>query len=724
MRKRFLSALLILSLLVGINAFLSVEVNANGKILFGDIDNNGIVTVSDARTILRYATGLISLSPSEEILADIDGDGSVTMSDARQTLKIAARIENSQLLEFSDWEIKIEPTCISYGEAVSYCLTDNNRVRTKILPLSDHIIVPATCTQGAVCSICNEIFSDPIEHNIVEATCITGKYCTVCKQEFGQPLGHSVISATCTQGSYCSICNEVFSQPIGHSIIEATCIRGDYCTVCKQVLSAPAPHTLVPATCTKCEYCSVCNEIFSDKIEHSIVEATCTNGAYCSVCGYILSAPDDHTYVEATCLRGKYCSKCNQEFSEPAEHSIVKATCIMGEYCSECGEIFSEPTGHPVVEATCTDGEYCSVCKQVFREPLGHSIINATCTQGAYCSTCSEVFSQPMEHNIIEATCTKGAYCDMCYQQFSDPSPHTEVPATCTEKSYCAVCKTVLSDELGCNLVDGICERCGFNENEYQRIYISKGSIKFGAMTTELINNFGTPTEILENVADDISVKYYVYAEDYLSLTIFTCNEEMGVIGVYSVDPEFKIRVSEDISFDNVESFNVIDEVYFDEYVDELSDGKVYAFYATTEYNTRFMVSSNSNNRTNEKINFHLVNACRLKNGREALEYSSAVAEVALSHSADMGERNYYSHNSPEGVSSAERLSAAGIPWECCGENIAVGFFSVYDLNNAWYNSEGHRMNMLAPGYKAIGIGIYYKSGSEWTYYGTQNFIG
>jgi uncharacterized protein YkwD len=56
------------------------------------------------------------------------------------------------------------------------------------------------------------------------------------------------------------------------------------------------------------------------------------------------------------------------------------------------------------------------------------------------------------------------------------------------------------------------------------------------------------------------------------------------------------------------------------------------------------------------------------------------------------------------------------------GENIAMGSAGTTSgaLHNAWMHSDGHRSNILAPGFTRIGIGVYCRSdGSMWL---TQNF--
>lgn len=55
----------------------------------GDIDSDGVVSVSDARLALRFAISLDTPVDKERTVADMDSDGVITVSDARLILRIA-----------------------------------------------------------------------------------------------------------------------------------------------------------------------------------------------------------------------------------------------------------------------------------------------------------------------------------------------------------------------------------------------------------------------------------------------------------------------------------------------------------------------------------------------------------------------------------------------------------------------------------------------------------
>ncbi len=64
----------------------------NSAVYFGDMDDDGKITASDARTILRIGAHLIVGTESQKKKADINGDGKINSIDARRVLRIAAKL--------------------------------------------------------------------------------------------------------------------------------------------------------------------------------------------------------------------------------------------------------------------------------------------------------------------------------------------------------------------------------------------------------------------------------------------------------------------------------------------------------------------------------------------------------------------------------------------------------------------------------------------------------
>ncbi len=192
-------------------------------------------------------------------------------------------------------QVKIEPTCTSYGSRYSKCVRNNCTHNTKPLRVDklphtegEWIIdEDATCTDNGSkhteCSVCGNVVSKGIVEalgqphnyeviNTVLPTCETGGYteekCSTCNvitvtNEL-EALGHdykviNVVSATCEAGGYteekCSRCNEIIItneiEALGHNyevsnIVSATCEAGGY----------------TEETCSRCK-----SEIITNKVE-------------------------------------------------------------------------------------------------------------------------------------------------------------------------------------------------------------------------------------------------------------------------------------------------------------------------------------------------------------------------------------------------------------------------------------------------------------------------
>jgi uncharacterized protein YkwD len=115
-----------------------------------------------------------------------------------------------------------------------------------------------------------------------------------------------------------------------------------------------------------------------------------------------------------------------------------------------------------------------------------------------------------------------------------------------------------------------------------------------------------------------------------------------------------------------------------------------------------------------------LTNAQRTAHGCKALTVNSILTSVAYAHSKDMAVRNYFSHNTPEGVSPFTRMTKAGYSWQMAAENIAAGYPTPKAVVDGWMNSPGHRANILNCKLKEIGVGYY--AGGSYRYYWTEDF--
>lgn len=128
-----------------------------------------------------------------------------------------------------------------------------------------------------------------------------------------------------------------------------------------------------------------------------------------------------------------------------------------------------------------------------------------------------------------------------------------------------------------------------------------------------------------------------------------------------------------------------------------------------------------------EQLIFEKVNQEREKAGLSPFENNQIMSQYARTKSQDMGERNYFAHENPEGDLVSAFMQQDGITYQAWGENIA---YIGGDMNESlealaeqfmsnWMNSSGHRANILSTNFSSIGIGVY-RCGDK--VYATQEF--
>jgi uncharacterized protein YkwD len=168
---------------------------------------------------------------------------------------------------------------------------------------------------------------------------------------------------------------------------------------------------------------------------------------------------------------------------------------------------------------------------------------------------------------------------------------------------------------------------------------------------------------------------------------------------------------------------------------------------AELERNAQY-VRENADNLAS--IIHQLINEKRKENDLASLQWDQQLASIALSHSRDMAQRDYFDHISPEGKDFADRYKEHGYTRETVignkvyvgGENLFLnhvvesytydqetGEIRTYEFNDleqlarstvdGWMESEGHRENILTP-FSREGIGVFVTDEGE--VYITENF--
>ncbi|WP_294374672.1 CAP domain-containing protein [uncultured Clostridium sp.] len=123
-------------------------------------------------------------------------------------------------------------------------------------------------------------------------------------------------------------------------------------------------------------------------------------------------------------------------------------------------------------------------------------------------------------------------------------------------------------------------------------------------------------------------------------------------------------------------------------------------------------------NSAENKI-LELMNQKRKEAGLNPLTMDNTLLSVARYKSNHMIQNDYFSHTNPDGTQWTNWLKTIGYKYNATAENIAYNSYDPVELFNQWWNSSGHRQNMMNPSYTKVGIGVVYGNGK---YMGTQTF--
>jgi uncharacterized protein YkwD len=101
-----------------------------------------------------------------------------------------------------------------------------------------------------------------------------------------------------------------------------------------------------------------------------------------------------------------------------------------------------------------------------------------------------------------------------------------------------------------------------------------------------------------------------------------------------------------------------------------------------------------------------LTNESRASFGLSKLTFNEQLTQAAQKKADDMLAKQYFAHNTPDGLKPWDFIKAVNYNYVVAGENLAIHFKEVEDVEEAWMNSPGHRANILNKDFEEIGIGI------------------
>jgi uncharacterized protein YkwD len=117
------------------------------------------------------------------------------------------------------------------------------------------------------------------------------------------------------------------------------------------------------------------------------------------------------------------------------------------------------------------------------------------------------------------------------------------------------------------------------------------------------------------------------------------------------------------------------------------------------------------------------INTYRAQHGLAPLQVSTVLTRAAGWDTANMTQKNYFSHTDSLGRDPFKRMAAFGYtnsPAE--GENIAAGSATAAGTFSQWQNSAPHNQNMLTATYKVIGISRSYSATATYGWYWNTDF--
>lgn len=101
-----------------------------------------------------------------------------------------------------------------------------------------------------------------------------------------------------------------------------------------------------------------------------------------------------------------------------------------------------------------------------------------------------------------------------------------------------------------------------------------------------------------------------------------------------------------------------------------------------------------------------LSNQYRTDAGLTSLTVSDSLTVSAQAKADDMATKAYFSHNTPEGATPWTFFDSVGYSYATAGENLALTNQSASSVADGWFNSPGHRANLLSSAFTEVGYGI------------------
>jgi len=406
---------------------------------------------------------------------------------------------------YSEWEILIEVSCVNNGIKIRKCPcgASEQYVYEKSL---GHDFVNHVCTR------CNkqEGSSHIHDYKVVstkDATCLDDGLitkecsCGSIVYETIDKLNHNMVDGECSRCHFVDPCKHKYEE-YPQACKEATCtstgLKVERCKMCgdlKYTVLKALGHKYKSGVCERCGEEDPSVQHSHNYQEVSRVEATClTDGlvtSYCAGCkGYKYEVLNrlGHNFVDSVCTRCGYelHNECTHNY-ERYDLACVQPSCLsdglLAEKCTKCNQIkytVVSKLGHKYVDHIC---ERCGDAEEVihYHEYVVIERENPTCVKdGLLTKKCScgdityEVLNK-LGHDYVEGICSRcgdeeNPACQHTYEKYATlcEDPTCVKDGLYVEKcSKCNDIKYTVVKKLGHNYVDGTCSRCGEKDPGY-----------------------------------------------------------------------------------------------------------------------------------------------------------------------------------------------------------------------------------------------------------------
>jgi uncharacterized protein YkwD len=114
-----------------------------------------------------------------------------------------------------------------------------------------------------------------------------------------------------------------------------------------------------------------------------------------------------------------------------------------------------------------------------------------------------------------------------------------------------------------------------------------------------------------------------------------------------------------------------------------------------------------------------LINQSRCTQGLSPVTANGLLSSAADQHNIDMLTNRFFDHKGTQGDTVGDRVTAQGYTWLAVGENLAAGATSVEETFTLWWESPGHKANMLNADFSEAGLSHLFRAGSQMGHYWT-----